>query len=265
MPKDKPDHLQIEYCSPHELRPRSDNAKVHSKQQIQKIAKSIRRFGFINPALISDDKEIIAGVGRVEAAKQLGLDLIPTVQLSSLTPAEKLAYNLADNRLAEFGRLDRKLVAVQLEELTSLGFDDIEITGFSLDDIDIHLEAAAKKKRRKVTPEAEQPASRASAASCRGDVWIFETHRILVGDAEAAADCRRIIDCRQADMVLTEHGLAFPARRYRHPDFATAYWEKSEEEFSALLSIFLQLAKQVSSMGASVSVFVDSRPEGAMQ
>jgi ParB-like chromosome segregation protein Spo0J len=128
MSKDKPDKLKIEYVSPQALRPRPDNANQHSKSQIAKIAKSIRRFGFINPALISDDKEIIAGVGRVEAAKQLELDLIPAVRLSSLTPAERLAYNLADNRLAEFGRLDRKLVAVQLEELTSLGFDDIEIT-----------------------------------------------------------------------------------------------------------------------------------------
>jgi hypothetical protein len=159
------------------LRPRSDNAKVHSKQQIKKIAKSIWRFGFVNPALISDDKEIIAGVGRVEAAKQLGLDLIPAVRLSSLTPAERLAYNLADNRLAEFGRLDGKLVAVQLEDLTSLGFDDIEITGFSLGDIDIYLEAAAKKKSRKAIPKGEQPASRRSAASRRGVLWVVGTGR----------------------------------------------------------------------------------------
>jgi hypothetical protein len=264
MSKEKRDKLKIEYVSPHKLRPRS-NTKLHSKQQIQKIAKSIRRFGFVNPALISDDKEIIAGVGRVEAAKQLGLDLIPTVRLSSLTPAEQLAYNLADNRLAEFGHLDRKLVAVQLEDLTSLGFDDIEITGFSLGDIDIHLETAAKKKSRKVAPEGEQPASRRSPASRRGDLWSFGPHRILIGDAEAAADCHRIIDRRQADMVLTEPVSDFPARRYRHPDFASADWKKSDEKFGALLSTFLRLAEKASSLGASVSVFVDSRPEGAMR
>jgi ParB-like chromosome segregation protein Spo0J len=116
----KSGHLRIEYRSPHELRPRADNAKVHSPQQIKKLEKSIRRFGFLNPVLISDDDEIIGGHGRVEAAKEAGLPLIPTVRLSTLTPAERLAYNLADNRLAELARYDRDLLAVQLEELTSL-------------------------------------------------------------------------------------------------------------------------------------------------
>jgi ParB-like chromosome segregation protein Spo0J len=82
MSSNKSDRLQIQYRSPHELRPRSDNAHVHSKQQIKKIAKSIKRFGFVNAALISDDDEIIVGHGRVEASKQLGLELIPTVRLS---------------------------------------------------------------------------------------------------------------------------------------------------------------------------------------
>ena len=148
MSKNSSDRLQIEYCAPNELRARSDNAKTHSRQQIQKIAKSIERFGFANAVLISDEKEIIAGHGRVEAAKQLGLELIPTIRLSSLTPAERLAYNLADNRLAEFARYDRDLLAVQLEELTNFGFDEIEVTGFSLGDIDIRLDEAAEKKRR---------------------------------------------------------------------------------------------------------------------
>src|SRR6476469_665289 len=81
--------LHIEYCSPHALRPRADNAKVHSKQQIQKIAKSIERFGFANPVLISDENEIIAGHGRADAAKLLGLEMIPTVRLSSLTSTDR--------------------------------------------------------------------------------------------------------------------------------------------------------------------------------
>ena len=86
MPKGKSDRLQIEYCSPHELRPRFNNAMVHSKRQIRKLANSIKRFGFVTAVLISDDKEIIAGHGRVEAAKQLGLKLIPTVKLSISRP-----------------------------------------------------------------------------------------------------------------------------------------------------------------------------------
>ena len=152
MSKKNSSHLQIEYRSPHELRPRAGNAKVHSPQQIKKLKKSIERFGFVNPVLISDDNEIIGGHGRVEAAKEVGLPLIPTVRLSSLTPAERLAYNLADNRLAELARYDRDLLAGQLEELTSLGFDEIEVTGFSLADIDLRLEEAAEKKDDTVGP-----------------------------------------------------------------------------------------------------------------
>ena len=142
------------------MRPRPDNAKVHSKQQINKIVKSIKRFGFVNPVLTSDEDKIIGGHGRVEAAKEAGLPQIPTVRLSTLTPAERLAYNLADNRLAELARYDRDLLAVQLEELTHLGFDEIEVTGFSLADIDIRLDEAAEKKGASVGPEDELPAPR---------------------------------------------------------------------------------------------------------
>ncbi|MEX2166561.1 MAG: ParB/Srx family N-terminal domain-containing protein [Methyloceanibacter sp.] len=199
MSKKNPNRLQIEYRSPHELRPRADNAKVHSKQQINKIVKSIKRFGFVNPVLISDENEIIGGHGRVEAAKVADLPQIPTVRLSSLTPAERLAYNLADNRLAELAPYDRDLLAVQLEELTNLGFDEIEVTGFSLGDIDLRLEEAAEKKGASVGPEDELPAPRKNVVSRVGDLWILESHRLLCGDATVAADCQRLMDGQQAD------------------------------------------------------------------
>ena len=92
MSKGQSPQLQIEYCSPHELRPCPYNATFHSKQQIQKIVKSLRRFGCVNPVLVSDTKEIIAGHARVKAATYLDLKLIPIIRLSNLTPAERLAY-----------------------------------------------------------------------------------------------------------------------------------------------------------------------------
>jgi ParB/Sulfiredoxin domain/DNA methylase len=257
--------LRIDYRSPHELRPRSDNAKVHSKQQIKKIAKSIERFGFVNPVLISDENEVIGGVGRVEAAKQVGLQLIPTVRLSSLTPAERLAYNLADNRLAELARYDRDLLAVQLEELTSLGFDEIEVTGFSLNDIDIRLDEAAEKKGTPVGPDDELPAPRKNIVSRKDDLWLLGSHRLLCGDATAAADLRRLMDGQQADMVLTDPPWNLPTRyfsglgRHRHADFAMACGEKSEGEFIEFLSTFLTLAKAASKPGAIMFVFIDWR------
>jgi DNA modification methylase len=262
MPKYKSNRLEIEYCSPRDLRPNANNARAHSKQQINKIANSIERFGFANAVLISDEREIIAGHARVEAAKQVGLKLIPTVRLSSLTRAEQLAYTLADNRLAEFARYDRDLLAVQLEELTNLGFDEIEVTGFALGDIDIRLEETAEKHGRSVAPADELPAPRKSVVSRQGDLWILGSHRLYCGDATAAADCRRLLDGQQVDMVLTGPPWNLPTRyfsglgRHRHADFAMAHGEKSEREFTEFLSSFLQLAKEASKPGAIMFVFM---------
>ena len=159
---------------------------------MRKIARSIVRFGFANPVLISDEGEIIAGHGRVEASKQLGLAQIPTMRLSSLTPADRIAYNLADNRLGELARYDRDLLAVQLDELTSLGFDEIEITGFSLGDIDLRLDEAAEKRGPRDAPEDKVPIPRKTVVSRRGDLWLLGPHRLLCGDATVAADVNRL-------------------------------------------------------------------------
>src|SRR5271167_3335505 len=124
--------LQIAYLPPEHLRPSANNARTHSKKQLKQIASSIERFGFVNPVLISDDFEIIAGHGRVEAAKILGLKQVPTVRLSNLSPADRRAYVIADNRLAELAGWDRELLATELLGLVEIQFDDIELTGFSL-------------------------------------------------------------------------------------------------------------------------------------
>ena len=136
--------LQIDYLSPGQLRPASRNARTHSKKQLKQIARSIERFGFVNPVLIADDFEIIAGHGRVEAAKLLGLRQVPTVRLSNLSAAERRAYVIADNRLAQLAGWDRALLAAELQGLLDLKFDDVELTGFSLDEIDVPGDAATK-------------------------------------------------------------------------------------------------------------------------
>jgi ParB-like chromosome segregation protein Spo0J len=142
--------LQIEYLPPERLLPSPNNARTHSKKQLKQIARSIDRFGFVNPVLVSDDFEIIAGQRRVKAAKILGLRQVPTVRLSNLSPAERRAYVIADNRLAEQAGWDHELPATELQGLVELRFDDIELTEFSLGEIDLMLDEAAEKK-------AEQP------------------------------------------------------------------------------------------------------------
>src|SRR6476620_7289070 len=107
--------MKIEYTPVRELRPCPNNARTHSRKQIRQIARSIERFGFCNPVLVDDAKQIIAGHGRVEAAKLLGIDAVPTCRLSHLSAAEKRAYILADNKLAQNAGWDKELLAIELQ------------------------------------------------------------------------------------------------------------------------------------------------------
>src|ERR671912_1792516 len=134
-------HMAIEPMRVGNLRPYAKNARTHSKKQIKQIARSIERFGFTNPVLISDENEIIAGHGRVEAAKLISLETVPTVRLSHLSEAQRRAYVIADNKLAQNAGWDRDVLAIELQALIDVEFD-LELTGFSLADVDILLDDA---------------------------------------------------------------------------------------------------------------------------
>src|SRR4051794_8467518 len=112
--------MNIEYTNIRDLRPYPNNARTHSKKQIAQIAKSIKRFGFCNPVLIDSDNQIMAGHGRVEAAKLNGMDAVPTVRIAHLSDADKRAYILADNKLAEKAGWDREILAIELQALTEI-------------------------------------------------------------------------------------------------------------------------------------------------
>jgi hypothetical protein len=185
--------LKITYLPPDHLRRSSRNARSHSKKQLKQIARSIGRFGFVNPVLIADDLEIIAGHGRVEAAKMLGLKQVPTVRLSNLSPAERRAYMLADNRLAELAGWDRNLLATELQGLLEIQFDDVELTGFSLADVDLILEESAAKQADQdssaaVPDEVAGDRARRPAVSRAGDFWLLGTHRLFCGDEPLDCD-----------------------------------------------------------------------------
>ena len=177
--------LRIAYLPPERLRPSANNARTHSKKQLKQIAGSIKRFGFVNPVLISDDCEIIAGHGRLEAAKMLGLKKVPTVRLSNLSPAERRAYVITDNRLAELAGWDRDLLASELKGLLELQFDDIELTGFSPGEIDVLLEQTAEETA--AAPDDELAVER-SAVSRPGDLWILGSHQLRCGDEPPSCD-----------------------------------------------------------------------------
>src|ERR1700720_1945999 len=176
--------LAIQYVSPEDVRPYAGNARTHSKRQIRQIADSIQRFGFANPVLVSDNHEVIAGHGRLAAAKLLGLASVPIVGLAAMTEADRRAYVIADNKLAELAGWDRDTLAIELQFLQDVQFEDIEVTGFSLGEIDLIVDEASEKEPQEPGPEDEIPAKAARGVVSRtGDVWILGNHRLLCGDA----------------------------------------------------------------------------------
>ena len=258
--------LQIANLPPERLRSSPDNARTHSKKQLKQIVRSIERFGFVNPVLVSDDCEIIAGHGRVEAAKMLGLKEVPTVRLSNLSPAERRAYMITDNRLAELAGWDRALLASELKGLLELQFDDIELTGFSLGEIDGLLDGAVGRKAEKPGREDELPAnSLQGPAVCKsGDLWLLGSHRLLCGDARGLTSYQFLLEGEQADLVLTDPlvDVASEANNSgRNPvddeNIATASGELSEAQSIAFLMAVLQHAKEHAKDGAVLFVFMD--------
>lgn len=170
------------------LVPYARNARTHSEAQVAQIAGSIREFGFNNPVLVDGANGIIAGHGRVLAARKLGLTQVPVIELSHLTEAQKKAYILADNRLAEQAGWDRDLLALELTDLSDLGIElgELGFDGKELDDLLGNLSGDAR--------EEETPEPPADPVSRLGDLWCLGPHRILCGDATDAAAVERLLD-----------------------------------------------------------------------
>jgi DNA modification methylase len=259
-------NLAIQYVSPDRLRPYPGNARSHSRKQLKLIADSIKRFGFTNPILVTDDFEVVAGHGRLQAAKSLGLQLVPVVALSSLSEADKKALTIADNRIAELSNWDRDILAIEYQGLHDLQFDDIEVTGFSLGEIDTILDEASEKKPVEPGPEDDLPPLVVTPVSRKGDLWILGSHRLLCGDARSDTDYGRLLEGETADLVLTDppfnvrvDGNVSGLGKIRHEEFAMASGEMSEAEFTSFLSTFLGCAKAHSRDGAILFVFMDWR------
>ena len=174
------------------LRPYEKNAKIHGTGQIEKIKASIEEFGFLTPCLIDEDFNIIAGHGRVMAAKDLGMESVPCVFVEGLTEAQRKAYILADNRLGELGEWDMELVISELEDLQAMDFD-IELTGFELPD----------ETEQAVVIEDEVPEKVETRAKL-GDLWKLGGHRLICGDSTDAAVIDRLMDGVKADIVFTD-------------------------------------------------------------
>jgi DNA modification methylase len=234
--------MKTEYTRVDDLRPYPNNARTHSRKQIRQIANSITKFGFCNPVLIDDDGQIIAGHGRVEAAKQLGIDAVPICRLSHLSETDKRAYILADNKLAEKAGWDRQLLAIELQGLIELDFE-IELTGFEIPEIDLILEEAGEAKGSSNGREDDMPRYPSGPVVTKTtDLWVLGNHRLLCADARDQAAYESLLEGARAEFVFTdppynvaiEHNVS-GLGRVRHRDFAMASGEMKEAEFIAFL------------------------------
>ena len=256
----------VEPRAPSDLRPYSRNARTHSRKQVRQIADSIERFGFTNPVLVSDDGEIIAGHGRVEAARLLGLETVPTLRLSHLSPEERRAYVLADNKLALNAGWDQDILVIELQALIDLDFD-VTLTGFSLAEVDFTLDAA-RERDPEAPPgvEDEIPSIAAEAVTRMGDVWVLGRHRLVCGDAREAADYARLLGDERVDMVFTDPPYNVPidghvcgSGRIRHREFAMGVGEMSQDTFTGFLADALKPMAANCRDGAIAFVCMDWR------
>lgn len=180
------------------LRPYENNAKIHGKDQIEKLKKSIEEFGFLNPCLIDRDFNVIAGHGRIMAAQELGFETVPCVFVEGLTEAQRKAYILADNRLAELATWDMDIVAAELDWIRDAGIE-IDVTGFELDDQVIDSEEIKELQVDADIGDAEKP-----LITKMGQVWQLGKHRLMVGDGTSLKDVRTLVGGSEIDLLETD-------------------------------------------------------------
>jgi DNA modification methylase len=193
------DDLAIAWRPLGELIPYARNPRTHSDAQVAQIAASIREFGWTNPVLVDGESGIIAGHGRVLAARKLGLERVPVIELAHMSEAQKRAYVLADNQLALNAGWDDELLRLELADLSELGFD-LGLIGFGEGELE-RLLAGGKEG---LTEDDEAPALPEQALTQPGDLWVLGEHRLLCGDATVLADVERVLDGQLANMTFTD-------------------------------------------------------------
>lgn len=193
-----------------DLIPYARNARTHSEEQIERVARSIKEFGFLNPIIISSDNGILAGHCRVLAAQKLGLEKIPCVLETHLSDAQKRAYILADNKLALDAGWDEELLRLEFEELRG-GAIDLELTGFSLDEINDIL---GQDDLSTNVEEQELPEPPTDPVTKLGDTWLLGNHRLMCGDSTKTSDILILMGNSIADLWLTDppYNLSYKGR-----------------------------------------------------
>lgn len=224
------------------LSPYKNNARTHSKKQIRQIADSITRFGFTNPILIDGKDGLIAGHGRLAAAKLLGMQEVPTISLEHLNEDEKRAYIIADNQLAANAGWDKEMLAIEFGELQAVNFD-MTLTGFEIPEIDIIVGEFSPENRDDDDNEPiDDPDTSQPAVSRRSDLFLLGHHRLICGDALSADDYALLMQDEKAGVCFGDwpynvkiQGNVSGLGKKKHAEFAMASGEMSEAEFAKFL------------------------------
>tara|TARA_R110001592_G_scaffold29350_3_gene106496 strand:- start:11967 stop:13031 length:1065 start_codon:yes stop_codon:yes gene_type:complete len=247
-----------------ELNPYANNPKQHPAWHVNQLTASIKQFGFIVPIIINDKYEIIAGHGRYEAAKKLGLKQVPVILVSNLSDAQVKAYRIADNQLNLNTGHDEDLLRVELQYLDKLDLDfDLEILGFGTGQLDIIIggEAPAENDEADLIPEVKE-----KFVSKPGDIWILGNHHLLCGDALEPANYKVLMNGDTAHAVFSDPPYNVPVSghicgngKVQHDEFAMASGEMSDDEFVAFLAAFIALVIEHSKNGSLHYLCIDWR------
>lgn len=257
--------MPVELRRIEDLRPRRENARTHSDRQIAKLAASIRAFGFTAPILVDEVGNVLAGHGRLAAAKRLGLERVPTLRIGGLSETQKRAYQIADNRLAELAGWDRSILADELTALTEIEFD-VELTGFDTGEIDLMIDGPTDSDGTVPSESVALPDRRVQPTSREGDLWTLGEHFLLCGDARDASAYRLLLGTSKAEMVFTDPPYNVPIEGHvcgsgavHHREFAMASGEMSETEYEAFLDTTLLMLRAFSTDGSIHYVCMDWR------
>jgi DNA modification methylase len=259
--------LKIEKLAVASLKPYGRNPRTHSRGQVRQIAASIRKFGFANPILTDRDRCVIAGHGRIEAAKLLGITEVPTICLADMTEAQKHAYLLADNKLAENAGWDQELLALELAYIAELDLDfDLTVTGFETAEIDLLFEAERAQGATDAADNVPEIDEAKPTVTRPNDLWIIGKHRLLCADATKGESFDDLLGDEQAEIVFIDPPYSVPIRgnvsglgSIKHREFAMASGEMSEADFIAFLKTSFAHLVRHSVVGSIHYVCIDWR------
>jgi DNA modification methylase len=263
---EKFDQLQVDYVSISSLKEYANNTKVHDRQQVKQIKKSITEFGYINPILVDEKNEIIAGHGRLRAAIEANMEQVPVIRISHLTEAQVKAFRIADNKLTENGKWNFELLQIEFKEIESLAPEiALDTTGFAIEEIDKIFKV--NEKEVDVQSNLVPYVNESEIVSEEGDIWLLDNHKIICGNSLDEKTYKALFeDKKAADMIFTDppfnvsvNGHVCGNGAVKHSEFKYASGEMSPIEFQKFLRTSFDLLKAFSRNGSLAYICMDWR------